>query len=293
MHLVDQVHLEAPPCRCVLRVLDHLAHIVHAGVAGSVDFQQVHETAGIDRRAHRAFATGISRFAALAIQRFREDARNRGLAHAAGAGEQIGMVHAAGVERIGERAHDMLLPDEFGELAGAPFAREYLIGHALLPWGERRLCQVARGKSVTSVATAARGPERRRPCQPHPGTRIIRYRCSLPGLAEFTNYRRGGTDRATIDFDEGTEPTVHFSRQWLDRRVRTGGEGGIRTRDTGISRIHTFQACSFNHSDTSPHAKLVQHPSTPGGMVRPVLGLTPRLREGPACGCPCRSWRTS
>jgi len=39
---------------------------------------------------------------------------------------------------------------------------------------------------------------RRRPRQPHPGTRIIRYRCFLPDLAEFTNYRRGGTDGATI-----------------------------------------------------------------------------------------------
>ncbi len=29
------------------------------------------------------------------------------------------------------------------------------------------------------------------------------------------------------------------------------GDGEIRTRDT-VSRIHTFQACSFNHSDTSP-----------------------------------------
>ncbi len=31
-----------------------------------------------------------------------------------------------------------------------------------------------------------------------------------------------------------------------------GGEGGIRTLDT-VSRIHTFQACSFNRSDTSPY----------------------------------------
>jgi hypothetical protein len=31
------------------------------------------------------------------------------------------------------------------------------------------------------------------------------------------------------------------------------GEGGIRTRDS-VSTIHTFQACSFNHSDTSPSA---------------------------------------
>lgn len=36
-------------------------------------------------------------------------------------------------------------------------------------------------------------------------------------------------------------------------RVNTvkSGDGEIRTRDT-VSRIHTFQACSFNHSDTSP-----------------------------------------
>jgi hypothetical protein len=31
-----------------------------------------------------------------------------------------------------------------------------------------------------------------------------------------------------------------------------GGEGGIRTLDT-VSSIHTFQACSFDHSDTSPY----------------------------------------
>jgi hypothetical protein len=30
-----------------------------------------------------------------------------------------------------------------------------------------------------------------------------------------------------------------------------GGGGGIRTRDT-VSRIHTFQACAFNHSATPP-----------------------------------------
>ena len=33
---------------------------------------------------------------------------------------------------------------------------------------------------------------------------------------------------------------------------RDGGEGGIRTRGT-VTRTHAFQACSFGHSDTSPH----------------------------------------
>jgi hypothetical protein len=35
-----------------------------------------------------------------------------------------------------------------------------------------------------------------------------------------------------------------------------GGGGGIRTRDT-VSRIHTFQACAFNHSATPPVARTI------------------------------------
>src|SRR5690348_8922518 len=48
------------------------------------------------------------------------------------------------------------------------------------------------------------GPKWWRPRQPHPGTRIIRYRCFLPDLAEFANYRRGGTDGATMDVKRWT-----------------------------------------------------------------------------------------
>ena len=34
--------------------------------------------------------------------------------------------------------------------------------------------------------------------------------------------------------------------------IECGGEGEIRTLDT-VSCIHTFQACSLSHSDTSPY----------------------------------------
>ena len=67
------------------------------------------------------------------------------------------------------------------------------------------------------------------------GTRISEYRCSLPGLAGFSTYRR----------EEPTETTI-------ERRGKAGGARGIRTLDTGFSRIHTFQACSFNRSDIAP-----------------------------------------
>ena len=32
----------------------------------------------------------------------------------------------------------------------------------------------------------------------------------------------------------------------------SGGEKGIRTLET-VPRLHTFQACAFDHSATSPH----------------------------------------
>lgn len=37
-------------------------------------------------------------------------------------------------------------------------------------------------------------------------------------------------------------------------RIENGGERGIRTLDTR-KRIHTFQACSLSHSDTSPFGR--------------------------------------
>ncbi len=128
-------------------------------------------------------------------------------------------------------------------------------------------------------------PDGRRPRQPHPGTRIIHYRCFLPDLAGFADYRRGGTDGATMDVKR-LRLLLLLLRQLhaVAACSETGGEGGIRTRDTGISRIHTFQACSFNHSDTSPHKPF--RTTTTGGIVRPILGLTPRRARGQPGGCP-------
>ena len=51
------------------------------------------------------------------------------------------------------------------------------------------------------------------------------------------NLSSRGPTRATI---VGAKPCI------------SGGERGIRTLETGFSRLHTFQACSFDRSDTSP-----------------------------------------
>ena len=50
---------------------------------------------------------------------------------------------------------------------------------------------------------------------------------------------------------ECTKPLVSLETRGFVY-IEFGGEGEIRTLDT-VSCIHTFQACSLSHSDTSPY----------------------------------------
>ncbi len=90
-------------------------------------------------------------------------------------------------------------------------------------------------------------------CRVHPCTRS---RCAL---RLGTRLRRSGSAPA-----EPSNPGVasHHPSHPPDKRKRatlwaallrlSGGERGIRTPEARFRRLHTFQACSFNHSDTSP-----------------------------------------
>ena len=67
-----------------------------------------------------------------AVQRAGEDLRHRGLAGAARADEQVGVVDAVALDRVAERADDVLLPDDVGERPRAMTAVEGLLGHERL-----------------------------------------------------------------------------------------------------------------------------------------------------------------
>ena len=58
---------------------------------------------------------GTRRGALFAIQRLGQDSGGRGLAHAAGAGEEIGMADAIGRDRVRQRLGDVFLADQFVE----------------------------------------------------------------------------------------------------------------------------------------------------------------------------------
>ena len=96
VHFVDQVDLVAAARRRVLRVVEQLAHVVDLGVARPrrPRCRSTKRPASISRHAAHS-PQGVARDARLAVEALGEDARDGGLAHAARAGEQERVMHAA------------------------------------------------------------------------------------------------------------------------------------------------------------------------------------------------------
>src|SRR4029079_2868518 len=105
------------------------AHVVHAGVGGAVDLHDVHRAPLGDLPARVALAAGVGGRPLGAAQRLGQDARRAGLAHAARAGEQKRVVDALLGDGVGQRARDVLLPDQLVEALGPVLAREDQVRH--------------------------------------------------------------------------------------------------------------------------------------------------------------------
>ena len=133
--LVDDVDLEAARDRREERALAQVTGVVDATVAGRVDLDDVDRAGAVggERAARLALAARIGRRALLAVERAGQDAGAAGLAAAAGAGEQVGVVEPAGAQRLAERLGDVLLADDLGERARPVFAVERQRHVALLP----------------------------------------------------------------------------------------------------------------------------------------------------------------
>ena len=130
VHLIDEVDLVAAPGRRVLHVVEQLAGIFHLGTAGRIHFDQVHEAAFADFHTGGADPTGTGTDTLFAIQATGQDARDGGLAHPAGAGEQIGMVQAILIQRMHQGPGDVLLPHQLIKGAGTIFTGKNLITHS-------------------------------------------------------------------------------------------------------------------------------------------------------------------
>ncbi len=82
-----------------------------------------------------------------------------------------------------------------------------------------------------------------------------RKRGTAPNTKKADRVRRSRNEICGKGVFVGAKPAfaISFAKATAIKERFGGhsGERGIRTLDT-VSRIHTFQACSFNHSDTSP-----------------------------------------
>ncbi len=126
---VDHEHLEAPLHRRIRRLVEQCRHVLDTAVRGCVHLDVIGKAVGIDRAAGAALVAGLGRDAGLAVERLSEDAADRGLAHAAGAGKQPGVMQPPGGERVRQRTHDVLLTDQRAEGLRPPLACEDLIAH--------------------------------------------------------------------------------------------------------------------------------------------------------------------
>ena len=155
--LVDHEDLEASDHRLVNRLLEQLGDFVHAPVGSSLELGVVHKTATVD--VHAGLANAARRggdvtlpVRSCAVERLGQNARHRGFAHAAGAGEQISMVQALRAERIAQGLDHMRLPDHLRKVLGTVFAGKDEVRHAAIlkcsPMARDRLWRSARAGQV-------------------------------------------------------------------------------------------------------------------------------------------------
>src|SRR5690606_8302383 len=110
----------------VHRPLAQIPGIVHAAVAGRVDFHDIETGRAVpDPDAALAFAAGIAgRLAAGAVARHGQDAGGGSLAHAARPGQQVAVSHPVVLDGPAQHGGNVVLDQEVGKPPGPVPARE-------------------------------------------------------------------------------------------------------------------------------------------------------------------------
>ncbi|OSM07631.1 putative Dual specificity phosphatase, catalytic domain protein [Magnetofaba australis IT-1] len=110
--------------------VEQFAHVIDAGARGGVHLQHIRVVACCDAAAGVTLATRVGGHAGLTVETHGHQPRQSGLAHPTDAGKQKRLRESALGQRVFERAHRVLLSDQIGEVAGAPFARQnHIRGH--------------------------------------------------------------------------------------------------------------------------------------------------------------------
>jgi hypothetical protein len=127
--LVDDVNLVAALGRRVADVVAQLAHLLDTVVGRAVDLQHVERAALGDLLADFLLRIEVGGGAVGGLERLGENARGGSLACAARPDEKVSLRNAAESQRVGQRAHHRLLPDDLRERLRPVLARKNLVSH--------------------------------------------------------------------------------------------------------------------------------------------------------------------
>src|SRR5437016_584392 len=124
------------PERRELDVLAEFPHVIHPGIRGAVNLDDVHGDALGDFQTVGTFPTGGAGGTTLAVERFGQQARHRRLADPARPGKEKRVRDPLRGDGVHEHLHDMRLADHIVEHARPVFSRRNLVIHG--SWRARR-----------------------------------------------------------------------------------------------------------------------------------------------------------
>jgi len=133
MSFVEDVDFETVAGRAVAGGLAEFANFVDATVGGSVNFNDIHRVAGADLGAGVANAAGFGDrlVRGAAVQGHGQDAGHCRFPYAPVSAENVAMGSPGLLQRVLQRAGNVLLADYLGELLGTVLTCQDLIAHVV------------------------------------------------------------------------------------------------------------------------------------------------------------------
>ena len=151
MDFINNDHPETALGRSVLHAFGQIAHIVHAGMRGTVDFQDVDGAAVGDFLALATGVTGVRGWPLFTVQGFGQEPGGGCFPYPARPGKQEGVRHALAADGIPQGAGHMFLSNNVIEGLRSPLPGKDEIAHSMAEgWGVPPRCRsphIVRGDS--------------------------------------------------------------------------------------------------------------------------------------------------
>ena len=130
--LVEDVHLHVAR-RAEIDLRQKVAHVLDAIVRRGIEFVEIERAPLFDGHTALTYTAGLGVLTQVgAVQRLGEHSGRRGFSRATGPVEHVGVADFLLRDRVLERAHDVMLAPNLGELLRAVAAVERLVGQAPL-----------------------------------------------------------------------------------------------------------------------------------------------------------------